>query len=283
MLYSMESYLQIKSLFPHNLLVITMRALFAPCFPKQQTPRQIEVKSILYRALVAFFSGLWISFLPMYFAVLYMAERKFFSYEFLSEDAFGMKTMVISGVVLLFFLSMYMFGFLVLFKMAVAEGRKTGNYGSYRWLTWLLLFVAIFMHSYFFYRALLAGKPNLYIGPSAFAFIVCFYLSSFVGGALRERLSNWLPTVIFIGFTAFLPFVGRDVTADLVEISLRQFRVGGGIPVKITKLESQNPIIEGSLLLRTPKYLYIIVLKEGKSTLAIVRNGDDVRVDVENG
>ena len=219
----------------------------------------------------------------MYFAVLYMAERKFFSYEFLSEDAFGMKTLVISGVVLLFVVSLYLFGFLAVFRLAVSEGRKTGKFGSNRWLTWVTLFVAILMHLLLFYGALSNGKPNLYLGTAAFAFFVCAYLSSFVGGTLRERLSNWLPTAMFIGITAFFPFVYRDVTADLVEIALRQFRVGGGIPVKITRLESQKPIVDGSLLLRTPKNVYVIVQKDGKTALVIVRNGDDVRVDVENG
>jgi len=228
-------------------------------------------------------SGLWFSFLPMYFAVLYMAERKFFSYEFLSEDAFGMKTLVISGLALLFIISLYLFGFIAVFKLAISEGRRVGKYDSNRWLTWVAFVVAAPMHIYLFNNSLSAAKPNLYFGTSAFAFIVCAYLSSFIGGSLRERLSSWLPTAMFIGITAFLPFLHKDVTADLVEIALRQFRVGGEIPVKITKLENQKSVVEGNLLLRTPKNLYVTVSVNGKRSLVIVRNSEDIRVDAENG
>jgi hypothetical protein len=87
---------------------------------------------------------------------------------------------------------------------------------------------------------------------------------------------------MFIGLTAFLPFVNRDVTADLFEIALRQFRVGGGIPVKVKKLDDQTLIVEGRLLLMTPKNLYITLPDNLRKTMTIIKNTDDIRVDIEN-
>lgn len=260
-----------------------MHSLIAPLFlnPKPRPP--VQVKSFLYRAIVAVVSGLWFSFLPMYFSVLYMSERKFFSYEFLADDVFGMKTLVISGVVLLFVVSLYLFGFLLVFRLAVSEGRKTGAYGSNRWLAWAAIVVSALMHLFLFYGALTVSKPNLYFGTSAFALIVCAYISTFIGGSLREKLSNWLPTALFMGFTAFFPLVHKDVTADLVEIALSQFRVGGGIPVKVRKFENQEIAIEGRLLLMTPKNLYITEPVGKGKVLTIIRNTDEIRVDIENG
>ena len=260
-----------------------MRALIAPLFLSPKPRQPVQVKSFLYRAIVAVVSGLWFSFLPMYFSILYMAERKFFSYEFLTDDVFGMKTLVISGVALLFVVSLYLFGFLPLFRIALSEGRKSGAFGSSRWLTWGAIVVAALMHLLLFYGAVSASKPKLYFGTSAFAFIVCAYMSSFIGGSLREKLSNWFPTAVFVGFTAFFPFVHKDVTADLVEIALRQFRVGGGIPVKVRIFESQEIAVDGRLLLMTPKNLYITEPNGKGKTLIIIRNTDQIRVDIENG
>jgi len=259
-----------------------MRKLISPLFtkPLQNTP--VQVKPLLYRVIVALISGLWFSFLPLYLVVLYMAERNFFSYEFLSEDAVGMKTLVISAAVFLLVVSIYLFGFLIVAKHAISVGRETGKYNSSRWLTWACFIISIIMHMLLFWGALSAAKPNLFFGASAFAFLVCAYISSFIGGSLRQKLSNWLPTALFIGLTAFLPFVNRDVTADLFEIALRQFRVGGGIPVKVKKLDDQTLIVEGRLLLMTPKNLYIALPDNLRKTMTIIKNTDDIRVDVEN-
>ncbi|MFA5018463.1 MAG: hypothetical protein WC504_13010 [Methylobacter sp.] len=212
-----------------------------------------------------------------------MAERKFFSYEFLSDDATGMKTLVVSSAVFLSVVSLYLFGFLLVAKYAVSIAQNTGKYDSTRWLTWLCFGISIALHSAFFLTGLSVDKPNLVFDLSVFAFLTCAYLTSFIGGSLQQNLSNWLPTALFICCTAFFPFMYRDATADLLEIALRQFRVGGGIPVKVRKVDDQKLIVEGSLLLITPKNLYIVLPGNDRKTMTIIRNTDDIQVSLENG
>lgn len=258
-----------------------MRKLIIPLFTQPRQNKPVQVKPLLYRVFVALISGLWFSFLPLYLVVLYMAERNFFSYEFLSDDEVGMKTLVISAAVFLFVVSIYLFGFLIVAQHAISVGRETGKYDSSRWLTWAFFICSIFMHTLLFWGALLVDKPNIYFGASAFALVLCVYISSFIGGSLRQKLSNWLPTAAFVALTAILPFVKRDVTADLFEIALRQFRVGGGIPVKVKKRDDPTVIVEGRLLLMTSKNLYITP-DNLRKTMTIIKNTDDIRVDVEN-
>jgi hypothetical protein len=261
-----------------------MKKLIAPLplFTKQSTNTHVPVKSLLYRIIVALAASLWFSFLPMYLVVLYMAERKFFSYEFLSDDIAGMKTLVVSAAVFLSVVSLYLFGFLLVAKYAASVFQNTGRFGSTRWLTWLCFVISMALHSVFFSTGLSVGKPNLVFDLSVFAFLICAYITSFIGGSLQQNLSNWLPTAMFIGCTAFFPFIYRDATADLLEVALRQFRVGGSIPVKVKKVLDQKLIVEGKLLLITPKNLYITLPENRQKTMTIIRNNDDIRVDLDN-
>jgi hypothetical protein len=148
-----------------------MRNLFSPLFtkPLQNTP--IQVKPLLFRVIVAIISGLWFSFLPLYLVVLYMAERNFFSYEFLSEDAVGMKTLVISAAVFLFVVSIYLFGFLIIAKHAISVGRETGKYNSSRWFSWVFFILSIIMHMLLFWGALSGSKAQFVFR----SFGICVY------------------------------------------------------------------------------------------------------------
>ncbi|MDO5289757.1 MAG: hypothetical protein Q4F13_09010 [Pseudomonadota bacterium] len=259
-----------------------MKNLTKPIFRSNKAERPIEIKPFLYRALIAFISASWFGFLPMYFTMIYMAEKRFFSYEFISEDAFGMRTLIVAEFIFLFFVSLFLFGFIILFKAAIIEEKRTGKYGDYRWLTWALFFTASIMHYQLFYSLLQAEKPNIYLGISFFSLFVCIYLSSFIGEDIKKKLSNWIPTAAFIGVTAFLPFVFRNVTADLIEISLQQFRVGGEIPVNIINKANKESIIKGKLLLRTTRHFYIITEQEAGKKLTIIHNNADLYIESDN-
>lgn len=239
--------------------------------------------AIVFRVLVSLVTGMWIAFFPIYLFIIYMLHEKFFSYDFFSDGVFGLKTFLFVLLVLLLVTAFYLWGFILLGKKACIEHSKPDpkNYNMYRWLTYLMLALSVFLHAFFF---ALGVETNHEARAYSFSFIgLAFSLAvaSLIGANLLKKVINWAPSVIFVVLSATIPAINAEVTADLVRISLISFNVGGGVHAKVLSTDQRADIVyEGKLLLLTPNNAYF---REGKSSYRIIKQSENITVKVGEG
>ena len=233
------------------------------------------------RLLVGLITGTWLAFFPVYLFVIYMFHEQFFSYEFFSDGIFGLKTFLFVLLILMVMLSAYLWGFLAIGRMATIEYEKKEKYGQYHLWTHIFIILSILFHFCFY----LVGDENKVASRlpplSILGFVLMLTIASSIGSNILKKLSNWIPSVLFIFASATLPALFHDITADLVSVALKTFNVGGGVTAKIVRLDDAKTVIhEGKLLLLTPKNAYF---REGERGYRVIQQSENVSIVVSYG
>ncbi|AVO34534.1 hypothetical protein [Ottowia oryzae] len=246
-------------------------------------PEVPSLGAIAIRVLVSITTGMWLTFLPTYFFIIYMLHEKFFSYDFFSDGVFGLKTFLVVLLVLLLVTAFYLWGFLLLGKKACIAYTKPDrkDYNMYRWLTYLMLALSVFMHAIFYAFGSETNHEIRVLSFSLIGFILVWAITSFLGANLIKKVINWVPSVAFIVLSATIPALNADITADLVRIGLINFNVGGGVHAKVFSTDNPDKIIyEGKLLLLTPNNAYF---REGKKSYKIIKQSENITVSIGKG
>ena len=196
-----------------------------------------------------------------------MKVEGFFSYDVFVGGLFGVKSFLFLVFILIFISSLYMWGFVILFRNAVVSRSKQ---------MWILGFFSIFVSFLFHFLMLQSGfaseKPERVVWLSVLSLIFAIVIASYAANPLKKMISNWVAPLLGIIASATLPVFFSEVTSDIVKVGLENYKVGGSIQASIHKVDSGEKIKSGRLLLVTPQYVY---LREGDSGyISISRNGN---------
>ncbi|EOG7033947.1 hypothetical protein ACLH5N_002699, partial [Aeromonas salmonicida] len=117
--------------------------------------------------------------------IIYMHENKFFSYDFFVDGVFGLNTFVVVTAILFAFMSLYFYGFILLFKLGIKEQKEKGK-NSLRFLTWLAIIISIMTHYVFFEHAMSANKPQLILWFMSISALLCAFFTLSLDMDLKE-------------------------------------------------------------------------------------------------
>ncbi len=240
---------------------------------------QKELVNLVIRIVIFFISTAWFSFYPAYLFILYMYQRHFFSYDLFLEGFFGMRTFIFILLIIFVVLSFIQFGFIICFFAAIKNARNHGKIMKTDRVMFYLFFIFSVLFNYIFFLIFLTNN-NLYDLSllSALSFLICVFIASFIQGKTKSSLLNWTKPAFLILTTAFIPFVYIEQTTNSIDMTLRNFRVGGGIPVSIYRKSDNNLITDGKLLLHAPNITYI----RNENTLVTVPHNQDVKIVISN-
>jgi len=212
---------------------------------------------VLLRVVLGFLFATWIGFLPIYFIIHYMLDLNFFSYDLFNDGLFGINAFVFVAGALSLLLSFALWGAVPLGWSSYKHKKATGNSNENRLQTWIFVFVGIIFHVFLIIGSVRSDKFSIYMTFSVVGFLICICMCSFVGQSYKDKLLNWIPSCIFVFFTAMFPILSQETNTQIVKLGLNAFRIGGGVGVKALSADDLKVLGEGSLILQTPENLYI--------------------------
>ena len=244
--------------------------------PEIEESNNIEPLQIVIRILVSLITVSWIIFLPYYLFIIYMQANNFFSYDFFAEGVFGLNTFVIASAIILVFLSLFLYGFVIILKLGVINEKRKGE-NKHRFVFWVSFIVSMLMHIILF--IIFLGQEKLYVMGviMGISIIFCSFFYSYVGHGFKKNLTNWLSPVLFVAVSILFPLMSQSATSGVVEIGLRSFNMGAR-NISIETI-SKSKIIEvtGNLLLLSPKNAYI---KDKDNSLIIVPVSEHTKIKI---
>lgn len=248
-----------------------------------QAPEVPSLRTVAIRVFVSIGTGMWLAFYPIYLFLIYMLNERFFSYDFFSDGVFGLRAFLFVLLVLLLVAAFYLWGFILLAKMACIEYSKPERkqYNTYRIFTYIALAAPLLLHAIIYIVGVEANNEVRVYSFSLLGFIFVIAVTSLVGSNLLKKFINWIPSLIFILLSATIPVINSDITADLIRIGLIRFNVGGGVQAKVFSTNNPSEIIyEGKLLLLTPNNAYF---REGRQSYRIFKQNENITVAVGKG
>lgn len=214
-----------------------------------------DFKPIGIRLLMFIVSGVWFAIFPIYLFVIYMYERGFFSYEFFTAGVFGLKSFFLVMLLLMLFISIHLYGFLLIGRVLCVDYIKSGKLSvRYRLLFWLCVAVGAFFHLWL----LSINKPKLFSVLLASSLILILYFCTFIKINKVDGVVSWVPSAVFLFVSISLPFFNTANVAEAVEIGLRKFSVGPGKVVSVFDKSDTEAVAIGELLLWSPEFVYFV-------------------------
>jgi hypothetical protein len=235
---------------------------------------------------------IWLNLYPLYILLLYFAKKGFLSFDLLTGGLLGMNSMLTwtAGMLLLLAIYLWSFPILLVYHLAVVRPAKRNQQGgdvvkkvptALWWLTLplsLLMFVAVGVAA----NASKAGWP-LALGLLVFTFAIAGCAALFVRRTWADSLVNWQAPTFLLLISMVVPALAHDATAHVVDVSLRHFRLGGGLDAQIYMAGApshEKPIAQGKLLLASVENIYLEVINASQTTLVTFANTQNIRLEV---
>lgn len=193
--------------------------------------------------------------LTIFMFVIYMAEHDFFSYDFFIQGIFAMKIFVLTSGVIIVFLSLILYSPLLL----IAAHKKGHKPPAFAYILLTLLALAMWGG---IGLDLISAKQYGYLVFIAF---ICFLITAlFATYFFSTAKTHFITLLVTSFFVLALATKHSDLTAKIVSIGLKSFKVGGGLPISISYKDSED-YIEGKLILISPNNIYFIPKLEDDS------------------
>jgi hypothetical protein len=205
-----------------------------------------------------------------------MFQYKFFSYDFFIDGFFGMAVFVIVTAVFLTLASYILYGFLITAKLGIIEQKRKNKNIAYRAMTYIGIVVSIIIHFCFLEQFYIQEKIELFYAIIIISLLICSLSLSFAGHGLKHNIQNWITPLLFIFFTALLPFMYQEETTTIVSLGLKGFNIGGEKDVTIKEL-GKDKSLNGKLLLLSPNNVY---LKNTDKSLLIVPISERTNIEI---
>ena len=212
----------------------------------------ISMYALIMRILLFVITSVWIAFYPAYLLLIYMREEGFFSYDVFIEGLFGVNSFLTLILILVVISSIYMWGFIPLIRYAI-KNKST----FYAFLSIVFIFVCLVFHITFLEKGFSSENPNRVFWLSILGFILSVFLSTFIGSSIKNIFFNWLIPMGALVISVIVPIFFSDTTSDIVKTGLQNFGVGGGLEVDIYRVEDNEMINSGELLLLAPQQIYL--------------------------
>ena len=211
-------------------------------------------KETFYRVLSIVLSSLFFSFIPLLLFLIYMSHHSFFSYDFFSEGVFGLKVFFIFASLSVFLTSLALFGSIVPItkRYMLRKEQKIENEDKVALCVSIpinIFFIALF--SYFAY----VGEHGFRI---LYIFVITFFISLHLASLIHAKPSNQLKSLIgLICIITFMSLAFSKEASSALASGLRNYGVGGEINVALKPKFFNKTVIHGTLILLSPKYIYI--------------------------
>lgn len=225
------------------------------------TPSELHVawiyrnwRDIVYRVAVALLLAAWLRLFPVYMLTVYLAEKGIPPFEAVSDDLPSIHVVPVWTLILLIAMALYQWlplslrGFRRMQPTGLSElepsGAATHKPSA---LASKMLWVSAWLASGIAWLAL--GTAILNAGPtphpllfafSIFSFLINASLFLFIRGNVRHALINWRGPLAFIGISLLMPVMAAGEVADVIDASLRRYRVGGMLPVTVEAVDQAS-------------------------------------------
>lgn len=219
--------------------------------------------ALIVRVILFLVTVSWIALYPAYLLMIHLRVEGFFSYDIFVAGLFSVKSFLFLVFIFISISALYMWGFLLVFKRAIWT-RKTET-----WLTaFVFLGASILFHWAAFTSDLILEQPKRLLWFSILGFTLAVAVSPYLGNPLKSLVSNWFAPLFGIIASATLPLLFIGTTSEIVKTGLQNFRIGGGIQVAIHKIDNNELIKTGRLLLLTPDHIYLRGAGQGYASIA---------------
>lgn len=252
--------------------------------------------SLVYRVAVAVLLLAWLRLYPMYLLTIYAGVRGIPPFE-LVEDLAGVHVLLAWTLIFLSLFAFYLWSPLVLLVLRRIYIRDPLRElpGGIHPSRFELFLASKTLRNFSFFPAVVIVAMTLAIGFGsgrmpwkllfAFTFISLLLALSIFLFVRRDTLSaiiNWQGPLAFVFLSLIVPLGFLDQTTDVLDSTLRQYRVGGGLPVRVTPAEPRvgSPdIVSGRLLLLGKRNAYV-ERGEGEVRELVVIAGQKIEIAV---
>ncbi|MCW7542016.1 hypothetical protein OOT46_29905 [Aquabacterium sp. A7-Y] len=237
-------------------------------------------KDVIYRVGVGLLLYVWLRLYPSYLLLVYSAKRGFLSFDVLAEGMLGMNTVLTWTGFMLLALSFYQWGLLALLTLRRRIDLKVPR-PAWIFMTVMALVVWIPFGLLAFF-----GKERTWVllgAFSIFSLALCVSLTLFFRKTVAEAAINWVAPLFLLAVSLFLPALGHDFTAEIMDTGFRQYRVGGQLPVKVGRIEdgaASPQTITGRLLMLGVRNVYIDTGSPEKPILVVIPNAQNLKIEI---
>jgi len=230
-----------------------------------------NAKEIGWRALSLFFSSIFISALPVLLFAIYMHENSFFSYDFFTEGAFGLKTFFALLAIMIIISSTGLYSFIIpIIEKTFTKKITWWNLiplSSISALVWSIVLVIIF------------SSEDLNVERVAYVALICLLTMTHIGMLIyADPKKQFISLILFASLVFASSFHLREGAASLVGSALKGFGSGGNSCVLVTDTEAHYSMV-GELLLAAPKYIYL--REQEKNGVTVIKVDSDTIYRVE--
>jgi len=251
----------------------------------------------VYRVAVTLLLLAWLRVFPVYLLTIYTGAHGIPPFELAGEDFAGVRILLTWTLVLLVLGALYFWSPLILFIL-----RRFYLKDPIKDSTWdrppsrLALFLASTMPSFWCLLPTVVISAALAIafgaGRTPWALVLQFWLASlllalsvflFVRRDVASAIVNWQGPLAFVLLSIALPVAFKAAVTDVLDATLRQYRVGGMLPVVMRPLgaaENGADPVEGKLLLLGKHSIYVDQGEGNRRTLVVIANGENLRVEI---
>lgn len=245
---------------------------------------------LVYRVAVAVLLLAWLRVYPMYLLTIYAGVRGIPPFE-LVDDLAGVHVLLAWTLIFVSVVALYLWSPLILLILRRVYIRDPLRVlpGGVHPSRFELFLASGTLRNFSLFTAAVIVAMTLAIGFGsgrmpwkllfAFTFISLLLALSVFLFVRRDALSaviNWQGPLAFVFLSLTVPLGFLDETTDVLDSTLRQYRVGGGLPVRVTRSEpgtSGSGIVSGRLLLLGKRNAYV-ERGEGESReLVVVAHG----------
>ena len=260
---------------------------------------QAHRTDLLYRVGIGLFMLVWLHAYPLYLLILYSAKRGFLSFDLLTNGLIGINSVLAWTAAFLLLLALYQWGFFALLlvclkhRAELKRARRLGRaepvlWGSLRsrWV-WAGAFILSGGAWFFLLVAAANAQPagwGLLLSLSVFTAALCVCMLGFVRGSLVEAALNWQAPLLFTILSMFAPLVGHDAAAGIIDVGLRQFRIGGGLHTVVERFDAEAGKAlrqEGRLLLLSEHNIYLETAEGPRRKLVVLANSQNLKIEID--
>lgn len=256
-----------------------------------------RLKDARYRLGIGLLMFVWLGVYPLFLLILYSAKRGFLSFDLLTNGLIGLNSVLAWTGAFLLVLVVYQWGFVALWLLRLMHKAKLKEpppkKGKAPWLfallrnktLWVLAAVMFVSTWAVFLLAAVDAQPAsrwLFTYMSVFSLVLTVCLVGFVRNGWLQTALNWQGPLFFTLVSMFLPLLASDATADIMDVGLRQFRIGGGLHTTVELLgaeEGKTTHAQGRLLLLGEHTVYLET-DEQPPTLIVVPNSQNLKIQI---
>lgn len=253
----------------------------------------------VYRVAVALLLIAWLRIFPVYLLTIYTGTRGIPPFEMAADDLAGVHLMLTWTLLVLVLCSLYFWSpliYIVLRRFYLTDpiDNATADRPPSRFALFLTACapqgVWLFLPTVVISAALAVGfRAGRVPWDLVFHFWILSLLLTasvflFVRRGITGTIVNWQGPLVFVLMSITLPFAFKEVIVGVLDSTLRQYRVGGMLPVTVHGFGARGngaDRVEGRLLLLGRRSIYIERGEGDTRKLIVIAHSEAIRVEID--